>query len=232
MTRSALFSIQPGFVVIQLPAENTVRGVYRKGWARYYRDSMAQRKSVSQKAVKKVPAAKKPITAPASRIGYRQAGVNIDEADRAVSSIRGMAQSTFTRAVLTDIGSFGGGYRLTGYRDPVLISSADGVGTKVQAGFHDRPSLHHRRRSGESLRQRYRRAGRVAALFSSTISPSGKLDARVAAEVISGVARGCREANGCALIGGETAEMPGLLCARRVRYCWISSWARWNASAC
>ena len=94
--------------------------------------SPAQKAPAASK--KKLPAGK-PVRAKAEGIGYRQAGVNIDEADRAVSSIRAMAQSTFSRAVLTDIGSFGGGYRLRGYRDPVLISSADGVGTKLKLAF-------------------------------------------------------------------------------------------------
>src|SRR5205085_6971625 len=71
----------------------------------------------------------------AQSIGYKHSGVNIDEADRAVSSIRGMARRTFTPGVLTDIGSFGGGYLLKGYRNPVLVSSADGVGTKLKLAF-------------------------------------------------------------------------------------------------
>src|SRR4029077_11960365 len=75
-----------------------------------------------------MPSSSKPVR-------YKQAGVNIDEADRAVSSIRGMARSTFSPAVLTDIGSFGGGYHLKGYKDPVLVSSADGVGTKLKLAF-------------------------------------------------------------------------------------------------
>jgi phosphoribosylformylglycinamidine cyclo-ligase len=168
---------------------------------------MAQRKSVSSNAVEKFPAVKKASASEADGIGYRQAGVNIDEADRAVSSIRGMARSTFTRAVLTDIGSFGGGYRLSGYRDPVLVSSADGVGTKLKVAFmtgrHDTV--------GEDLVNHCVNDIAVQGavpLFFLDYFAVGKLDARVAAEVISGVARGCR-ANGCALIGGETAEMPG-----------------------
>ena len=76
---------------------------------------MAQRKSTSPKTAPETPKNKP------GGVSYRQAGVNIDEADRAVASIRGMARSTFTPAVLTDIGSFGGGYRLQGYRDPVLV---------------------------------------------------------------------------------------------------------------
>src|ERR1700730_2038771 len=66
---------------------------------------------------------------------YRDAGVNIDEAARAVSSIRSMARRTFTKNVLTDIGSFGGGFLFKGFRQPVLVSSADGVGTKLKIAF-------------------------------------------------------------------------------------------------
>src|SRR5579863_8698838 len=119
-----------------------------------------------------------------------------------------MAQSTFSRAVLTDIGSFGGGYRLQGYRDPVLVSSADGVGTKLKLAF-----LTGRHSTiGEDLVNHCVNDIAVqgaAPLFFLDYFAVGKLDASVAAQVFSGVARGCR-ANGCALIGGETAEMPGL----------------------
>ena len=66
---------------------------------------------------------------------YRHAGVNIDEGDRAVSAIKRFARNTFTRGVLTDIGSFGACYQLSGFRKPVLISSADGVGTKLKVAF-------------------------------------------------------------------------------------------------
>jgi phosphoribosylformylglycinamidine cyclo-ligase len=141
------------------------------------------------------------------QIGYKDAGVNIDEADRAVKAIRKMAQATFSPNVLTDIGSFGGGFRLQGYRDPVLVSSADGVGTKLKLAFmtgrHDT--------IGEDLVNHCVNDIAVQGampLFFLDYFAVGKLDARVAADVISGVARGCKE-NGCALIGGETAEMPG-----------------------
>jgi phosphoribosylformylglycinamidine cyclo-ligase len=140
-------------------------------------------------------------------VGYRDAGVNIDEADRAVNSIRKMARSTFTRAVLTDIGSFSGGFRLQGFRDPVLVSSADGVGTKLKLAF-----LTGRHSTiGQDLVNHCVNDIAVQGaipLFFLDYFAVAKLDARVAAEVISGIARGCR-ANGCALIGGETAEMPG-----------------------
>jgi phosphoribosylformylglycinamidine cyclo-ligase len=141
-------------------------------------------------------------------ISYRDAGVNIDEADRAVGSIRKMAQATFNANVLTDIGSFGGGYLLNGYRDPVLVSSADGVGTKLKLAF----MTGRHETIGEDLVNHCVNDIAVQGavpLFFLDYFAIGKLDARVAAEVISGVARGCK-ANGCALIGGETAEMPGL----------------------
>jgi phosphoribosylformylglycinamidine cyclo-ligase len=142
------------------------------------------------------------------RITYKKAGVNIDEANRAVASIRTMARRTFTPEVLTDIGSFGGGYRLKGYRDPVLVSSADGVGTKIKLAFLT--GIHST--IGEDLVNHCVNDIAVqgaAPLYFLDYFSVGKLNARVAAEVVSGIARGCR-ANGCALIGGETAEMPGL----------------------
>jgi phosphoribosylformylglycinamidine cyclo-ligase len=141
-------------------------------------------------------------------IGYKQAGVNIDEADRAVAQIKTLARHTFTRNVLTDIGSFGAGFQLAGWKKPVLISSADGVGTKLKIAFqsnrHDT--------IGEDLVNHCVNDIAVQGarpLFFLDYFAVGKLDAGVAAQVVSGVARGCRN-NGCALIGGETAEMPGL----------------------
>jgi phosphoribosylformylglycinamidine cyclo-ligase len=141
------------------------------------------------------------------RIGYKDAGVNIDEADRAVSFIRKHARSTFSRQVLTDIGSFGGGYLLAGWKRPVLISSADGVGTKLKIAF-----LSGRHNTiGEDLVNHCVNDIAVQGavpLFFLDYFAVGKLDADIAGQVIEGVARGCRN-NGCALIGGETAEMPG-----------------------
>src|SRR5580704_6541119 len=146
-------------------------------------------------------ASKRPIT-------YQDAGVSINEADRAVSLIRKHARNTFTRSVLTDIGSFGGGYLLSGWKNPVLVSSADGVGTKVKIAF-----LTGRHNTiGEDLVNHCVNDVAVQGavpLFFLDYFAVGKLDAGVAGQVIEGVARGCRN-NGCALIGGETAEMPGL----------------------
>ena len=139
---------------------------------------------------------------------YQDAGVDIDEADRAVSAIRKLARGTFTRGVLTDIGTFGACYSLARWKNPVLISSADGVGTKLKVAFltgrHDTV--------GEDLVNHCVNDIAVQGavpLFFLDYFATGKLDAGVAAQVVAGLARGCRQ-NGCALIGGETAEMPGL----------------------
>jgi phosphoribosylformylglycinamidine cyclo-ligase len=138
---------------------------------------------------------------------YRDAGVSIAEADRAVASVRKLARATFTPHVLSGIGSFGAMYALRGWKQPVLISSADGVGTKLKvaflAGRHDTV--------GEDLVNHCVNDIAVqgaAPLFFLDYFACGRLEAGVAASVISGMARGCRR-NGCALIGGETAEMPG-----------------------
>src|ERR1700735_5143597 len=123
------------------------------------------------------------------RVGYKQAGVNIDEADRAVGSIRAMARRTFSKNVLTDIGSFGGGFLLKGYREPVLVSSADGVGTKLKLAF-----LTGRHSTiGEDLVNHCVNDIAVQGavpLFFMDYFAVGKLDAEVAGEVIEGVARG------------------------------------------
>ncbi len=144
-------------------------------------------------------------------IRYRDAGVDIDEANRAVDAIKKMARATFSPRVLTDIGTFGACYSLSGWKKPVLISSVDGVGTKLKVAFltgrHDTV--------GEDLVNHCVNdiavQGAVPLFFMDYFSV-GKLQASTAAAVVSGMARGCR-ANGCALIGGETAEMPGLYAA-------------------
>ena len=142
------------------------------------------------------------------KFGYTEAGVNIDEADRAVARIRKHARTTFTRNVLTDIGSFGGGYLLSGFKRPVLVSSADGVGTKLKVAFD---SGRHTT-IGEDLVNHCVNDIAVQGavpLFFLDYFGAGHLNAEVAGKVVSGIARGCRN-NGCALIGGETAEMPGM----------------------
>ena len=144
----------------------------------------------------------------AKQLRYSDAGVNIDEADRAISFIKKHAGKTLTPAVLTSIGSFGAGYALKGWRNPVLVSSADGVGTKLKIAFatgrHDTV--------GEDLVNHCVNDIAVQGavpLFFLDYFAVGKLDAGVLSSVVSGLARGCKK-NGCALIGGETAEMPGM----------------------
>ena len=144
-------------------------------------------------------------------ISYKDAGVNIDEADRAVADIRKMARRTFTKGVLTDIGSFGGCFALPTsprIRQPVLVSSVDGVGTKLKIAF----ATGRHNTVGEDLVNHCVNDIAVQGakpLFFLDYLAVGKLDAHIAAQVVSGIARGCA-ANGCALIGGETAEMPGM----------------------
>src|SRR5438552_9656728 len=138
------------------------------------------------------------------RIRYRDAGVNIDEADRAVGAIKKMAQRTFTGGVLTKIGTFGACYALTGFKKPVLVSSVDGVGTKLKIAFatgrHDT--------IGQDLVNHCVNDIAVQGatpLFFLDYFAVGKLDADVCSQVVAGIARGCKK-NRCALIGGETAE--------------------------
>ena len=141
-------------------------------------------------------------------ISYRDAGVSIEEADRAVSRIKRLARGTFNANVLTGIGSFGAAFRLQGWKQPVLISSADGVGTKLKVAF-----LTGRHNTiGEDLVNHCVNDIMVQGaepLFFLDYFATGKLSAPVMAQVVEGLARGCKQ-NGCALIGGETAEMPGL----------------------
>jgi len=141
-------------------------------------------------------------------ITYSQAGVSIEEGEKTVDSIKDAAKRTFSSNVLTGIGSFGAAFRLKGYKQPVLISSADGIGTKLKvailAGKHDTV--------GECLVNHCVNDIMVQGaepLFFLDYFAMGQLDSTIAASVIRGIARGC-ERNGCALIGGETAEMPGL----------------------
>ena len=139
---------------------------------------------------------------------YREAGVNIDEQDRAISAIKKLVASTFTPNVVTGIGSFGAMYQLPqGYETPILVSSSDGVGTKLKVAFmtgiHDTVGqclVNHC--VNDILVQ-----GATPLYFLDYIG-TGKLAAGTVEAVVSGLARGCRE-NGFSLIGGEMAEMPG-----------------------
>lgn len=145
------------------------------------------------------------------RITYRDAGVDIDAGNEAVQRMRAHVRSTYNSHVLTDVGSFGGMFALSGlgtYEEPVLVSSIDGVGTKVMVaaavGKHDtigRDLVNHC--VNDILVQGAR------PLFFLDYFATAKLSPTVAEEVVKGLAEGCRD-SGCVLIGGETAELPGL----------------------
>jgi phosphoribosylformylglycinamidine cyclo-ligase len=143
-------------------------------------------------------------------LSYREAGVDIDAQDEAIRRLRPHARSTHTAEVLADIGSFGGLFHLgpRGYRDPVLVASTDGVGTKLHvaamAGAHDR--------AGYDLVSHCVNDILVQGafpLFFLDYFATGRLDPAVVEQVLSGMALACRE-NACALIGGELAEMGGM----------------------
>jgi phosphoribosylformylglycinamidine cyclo-ligase len=140
---------------------------------------------------------------------YKSAGVDIDAGTEVVRRIKGLARSTFTPGVLSEIGSFGGLFRVDpgAFADPVLVASADGVGTKLKvaflAGRHDTV--------GEDLVNHCVNDILVQGarpLFFLDYLATGRLSPDVAEQIVAGIARGCR-GNGCALLGGETAEMPG-----------------------
>ncbi len=141
---------------------------------------------------------------------YAQAGVRIEEGERFVREIRKDVRSTFTRGVIGDLGAFGGFFdaRFRGMRHPVLVSSIDGVGTKLAVA-----NLMNRHDTvGQDLVNHCVNdilACGARPLYFLDYYAAGRLRVDVAAAVIAGMARACRE-NGCALIGGETAEMPGM----------------------
>src|SRR3954469_16671991 len=140
---------------------------------------------------------------------YKASGVDIDAGNETVRRIRALARGTFTPGVLSDIGSFGGLFRLDRdrFEEPVLVSSADGVGTKLKVAFltgrHDTIGADLVNHCVNDILVQG-----AEPLFFLDYLATGRLLPAVAEQVVGGVARGCRE-NGCALIGGETAEMPG-----------------------
>jgi phosphoribosylformylglycinamidine cyclo-ligase len=140
---------------------------------------------------------------------YKQSGVDIDAGNEVVRRIAALARGTFTPGVISDIGSFGGlfGLDAVAVPDPVLVASADGVGTKLRVAFMTGV---HTTIGGDLVNHCVNDILVQGAqpLFFLDYLATGRLDPAVAAQIIEGLAAACR-GNGCALLGGETAEMPG-----------------------
>jgi len=141
---------------------------------------------------------------------YKAAGVDIDAGDETIKRIKKFAKSTFNKNVLSDIGLFGAFYKLnlSGYSEPVLVSSVDGVGTKLKIAF----AMDTHNTVGQDLVNHCVNDIAVCGaqpLYFLDYLAFGKLNPDVVVSVVEGFSIACKE-NGCALIGGETAEMPGL----------------------
>jgi phosphoribosylformylglycinamidine cyclo-ligase len=141
---------------------------------------------------------------------YRDAGVDIDAGNALVAAIKPLAKATRRPGAEADLGGFGGLFdlRAAGFKDPILVAANDGVGTKlkiaIESGRHGTVGIDLVAMCVNDLL-----AQGAEPLFFLDYFASGKLDVEVARAVVSGIAEGCRQA-GCALIGGETAEMPGM----------------------
>ena len=139
---------------------------------------------------------------------YAQAGVDISAADKTKDLIRELVRPTFGPEVLTDIGHFGAFFKLNKYRDPVLVSSSDGVGTKLKIAVimdkHDTVGVDLVNHCTNDIL-----CCGASPLFMLDYVALGKLHPHKVAAIVSGLAQACRNV-GCALIGGETAEMPGM----------------------
>lgn len=141
---------------------------------------------------------------------YKSAGVDLKAGKEVVNKIKNLTKSTFNKNVLSDIGHFGGMYELDlfKYKNPVLVSSVDGVGTKLNIAFE----MNKHNTIGQDLVNHCVNDIAVCGaepLYFLDYMAFGKLDPNIAAEVVEGFSIACRE-NNCALIAGETAEMPGL----------------------
>jgi phosphoribosylformylglycinamidine cyclo-ligase len=143
-------------------------------------------------------------------ISYKDAGVDIDAANQATERIKKLARTTFNENVMSEIGSFGGMFNGTfaDVREPVLVASCDGVGTKVKVAFatggHESVGYDLVTASVNDILVQ----GAKPLFFMDYIA-TGQLDPDVVTQIVSGITRACRESS-CALLGGETAEMPGL----------------------
>ncbi len=144
-------------------------------------------------------------------ITYKDAGVDIDAGDLFVQKIKPYVKATFRPEVLTDIGGFGGLFALKKYRNPVLVSGTDGVGTKLKIAFltnrHDTVGIDLVAMCVNDIV-----VSGAEPLFFLDYFATGKLRPQEHSDIVKGIAEGCRQA-GCALIGGETAEMPSFYAA-------------------
>ncbi|MGZ3411437.1 MAG: phosphoribosylformylglycinamidine cyclo-ligase, partial [Xanthobacteraceae bacterium] len=150
------------------------------------------------------------MTSDKSGLTYAKAGVDIDAGNRMVDMIKPLVRATARRGADAEIGGFGGLFdvKAAGFKDPVLVAATDGVGTKVKlaidSGHHDTIGIDLVAMSVNDLVVQG-----AEPLFFLDYFACSKLDPEVGAAVVKGIAQGCRD-SGCALIGGETAEMPGL----------------------
>jgi phosphoribosylformylglycinamidine cyclo-ligase len=138
---------------------------------------------------------------------YRDSGVDIDAGNEVVRRVKALARQTYTSGVLSGVGAFGGLFAVPSVSDPVLVASADGVGTKLKvaflAGVHDTIGVDLVNHCVNDILVQG-----ASPLFFLDYLATGRLAPDVAEQIVRGVATACRE-NGCALLGGETAEMPG-----------------------
>ena len=145
-----------------------------------------------------------------AKITYKDAGVDVHRGYEAVAQMKKHVQSTFTQGVLTDIGSFGGAFSLAAFKDmeePVLVSGTDGVGTKLKLAFdmnkHDTIGI-----DAVAMCVNDIICGGAEPLFFLDYIATGRISPEHIADIVKGISDGCRESL-CALVGGETAEMPG-----------------------
>lgn len=141
------------------------------------------------------------------KMTYKDSGVDIQAGDKFVKSIKEDVKSTYDNNVIGDLGGFGGLYQLKDYKNPILVSGTDGVGTKLKVAFmmdkHDSIGI-----DAVAMCVNDIVVTGAKPLFFLDYLATGKLDVKAQSNIVKGIAEGCRQA-GCSLIGGETAEMPG-----------------------